>query len=231
MNLSSDATVVKGADAAAALAVANPELRAGRWTRLGERSVLGDTATEQTLDALAETTRAAAQSLGYATGWAQGQRAANTAARHESELASAALTRAESHRQAEHECALAALKQAATLLQDAVAHVCEQVEERATGLAMELTATLVGHDVARATDPGALVLRRALGLLPTEPFVRLRVHPDAAVASAVVDLAERGVSVIADATLGRCDALVESADELIDLRISTALDRVREVLS
>ncbi|HEY1134125.1 MAG TPA: hypothetical protein VGE77_06075, partial [Nocardioides sp.] len=51
-----------------------PELRTGNWTRRGGPGVLGDPVTEELMDALATSTRAAAQSQGYAVGWAQGRR-------------------------------------------------------------------------------------------------------------------------------------------------------------
>ena len=40
--------------------LATPELRTGVWTRFGGTSVLGDAITEETLSALAESTRNAA---------------------------------------------------------------------------------------------------------------------------------------------------------------------------
>jgi flagellar assembly protein FliH len=212
--------------------LATPELRTGEWTRFGASSVLGDTVTEETLSALAERTRTAARSQGYSVGWAEGQRAAREEARRHAAAAADELARAEDRRATEHRAAVAALEAAAAHLHDTVASLSATVEEHASELAWELTEALVGHELRSAT--GADVVRRALQLAPTEPVARLRLHPDQLAglgAADLAELAERGVEAVADPGLGWADALVEAADHVIDARIGTALDRVREVLS
>jgi len=212
--------------------LATPELRTGEWTRFGAASVLGDTVTEETLATLAERTRTAARSQGYSVGWAEGQRAAREAARRQAEAVAADHAEAEARRETEHRAAVAALEAAAVRLHDTVATVSAAVEEHASGLAWELTEALVGHELRSATGPD--VVRRALQLAPTEPVARLRMHPDQLAdlnPAHLAELAERGVDVVADPALGWADALVEAADHVIDARISTALERVREVLA
>jgi flagellar assembly protein FliH len=211
--------------------LATPELRTGVWTRFGGSSVLGDAVTEETLSTLAESTRTAARSQGYAVGWAAGQRAAREKARTESEAAEAFRLEAEAAREREHRAAIDALELAATRLHEAVAGMSSQVEEQATGLAWELTSTLLGHELRSVT--GADVVRRALQLAPNEPIARLRLHPDHVADLPAADLADlhgRGVAVVADPALGWGDALVETDDHVVDLRVSTALERIREVL-
>ena len=44
-------------------------------------------------------------------------------------------------------------------------------------------------------------------------------------------LIELGVRLVADTTLGPADAFIETSDRIVDLRLSSALGRVREVLS
>lgn len=212
-------------------ALAIPELRTGVWTRFGGRSVLGDTVTEETLSALAESTRTAARSQGYAVGWADGRRTARETARVEAEAAAAVRAEAEAAREREHRDAVAALALAAARLHDAVAVVTSTIEEHASGLAWELTETIMGRELR--TVSGADVVRRALQLVPTEPVVRLHLHPDhvAELTDAdLADLGERGLGVVADPALAWGDALVETAEHVVDLRVRTALDRVREVL-
>ncbi|HET6151982.1 MAG TPA: FliH/SctL family protein [Marmoricola sp.] len=205
--------------------LAVPELRTGEWTRFGTSSVLGDTVTEQTLSALAESTRVAAGSQGYAVGWAEGQRAAREHARIEAVEAERVRANAEMLRVAEHDDAIAALERAAAALHEAVAGICDRVEESASRLAWDLVSELVGHE-ARTT--GVDVVSRVLALLPTEPLVRVRLSPaDAAAAGA---LTEHGAVVVADESLAPGDALVEADDHVLDLRLSTALDRVRAAL-
>jgi flagellar assembly protein FliH len=212
--------------------LATPELRTGVWTRFGASSVLGDAVTEETLARLAESTRTAARSQGYAVGWAEGQRAAREQARVEAEATEAARMEAEAEREQEHRAAVAALELAAARLHEAVAGMAATVEEQATGLAWDLTRELVGHELRNVTGPD--VVRRALQLTPTETVVRLRLHPDhvADLTTAdLADLAEQGTVVAADHALGWGDALVETDEHVVDLRVRTALDRVREALA
>lgn len=207
--------------------LATPELRTGLWTRFGASNVLGDEVTEGTLAALAESTRTAANSQGYAVGWAAGQRAAREEVRLEAAATEQQRLRTEAQRAQEHQAALSALELAALKLHDAAAEVCARIETQATDLAWELTRELVGHEVASADS--ADVVRRVLALLPSEPVVRIRLHPqDAAAADA---LTTDGVVVVADSTLSRGDALVEAEDHVLDLRLDTALARVREALT
>lgn len=203
-----------------------PELRTGQWTRFGNTAVLGDPVTEQTLAALAESTRVAAGSQGYTVGWAEGQRAARTAAAVTAAEVQAAQDLAEAQRAAEHAAAVAALVEASRQLQQAVAGICATIESQATELAWGLTEELVGHEIA---GPGIDVVRRVLALTPTEPVTRVRLHP-ADLGASAADLAEAGLTAVADPTLTRGDALVEAADQVLDLRLETALHRVREVL-
>ena len=212
--------------------LATPELRTGVWTRFGASSVLGDAVTEETLSALAESTRNAARSQGYAVGWADGQRAARERARVEAHEAEQARLHAEAEREREHRAAVTALEAAAAQLHEAVAGMSATVEEQASTLAWDLTRELVGHELRSAT--GADVVRRALQLVPTEPIARLHLHPDYVAELTAADLAEladHGTTVVADPALGWGDSLAEVDDHVVDLRVRTALERVREVLS
>jgi len=207
--------------------LAMPELRTGTWTRFGTDAVLGDAVTEATLGALAESTRAAARSQGYSVGWAEGQRAARELARTEAAEAAERERRAEELRDAEHRAALEALTHAARRLTERAEEVCSAIEEQASTLAWELVTELLGRELTSATGPD--VVRRVLRLLPAEPLVAVRLHP-ADVAGAD-ELRAAGLTVLADPTLERGDALVEAEDHVLDLRIGTALARVREVLA
>jgi flagellar assembly protein FliH len=212
--------------------LATPELRTGVWTRFGASNVLGDRITEETLSALAESTRNAARSQGYAVGWADGQRAAREQARIDAEAAEQARLQAEEEREREHRAAVAALELAAARIHDAVDGMSTRIEEQASTLAWDLTAELVGHELRSVTGPD--VVRRALKLAPAEAIVKLHLHPDHVADLTPADLAEladHGVSVVNDPALPWGDALAETADHVIDLRVRTALDRVREVLA
>jgi len=212
--------------------MATPELRTGVWTRFGGTSVLGDVVTEETLATLAESTRTAARSQGYAVGWAEGRRAAAEEADAVARAVESTRREAEEVRAGEHQAAVAALELAAARLHETVAGLCATVEEQASTLAWELIHELFGHELRTVTGPD--VVRRALKLAPTDPIIRLHLHPDQAAELSEADraeLTEHGTAVVADPALGWGDALVETADHVVDLRFRTALERVREVLA
>ncbi|WP_341923906.1 FliH/SctL family protein [Nocardioides psychrotolerans] len=225
------AAVLRGASADAASSMGTPELRSGSWTRFGDRSVLGDAVTEQVLSGLAESTRTAARSQGYAVGWAEGRREAAVEAAAVAAVAEEQRCLAEVRREAEHRAALDALVEAAASLQQTLARVSTRVEDQALLLARELTEALVHHELRLSPDLGEDVVRRALRVLPAGLPVTLRLHPCAATADAVSGLVEQGVRVVADASLMPGDAVVEADDHVVDLCVGSALERMREALS
>lgn len=209
-------------------ALATPELRQGQWTRYGDSGVLADEVTEHALAALAETTRAAARSQGYAMGWTEGRRDAEAAAyaaarRHEEEVQTD-----RRRREAEHRAAVDTLESAAAQLVEAIDTCRRDVDERATGLAWELTRTLVGATLERETDDD--LVTRVLAATPQQPGVTVRINPRAGSHADLSGLSSQGLTVVVDPTLEPGDALVETDDRVVDLRVSTALARVRECL-
>ncbi|TIC78629.1 FliH/SctL family protein [Nocardioides sp. GY 10127] len=223
--------VLRGAGAAGADALRTPELRSGEWTRFTDDAALGDTVAEDILASLAGDVREAARSQGYAIGWAEGRRAA--AAEHERVLAELhqAAAEAEQRRSVEHAAAVRALAAAARGLDEELAARVVSIEEQSLALAAELTELLVGHELAVAEDPVRDLVRRALTLQPVGAPVTLRIAPGQLAPEHRAMLAEAGVGVAEDFTLAPGDALVESPRQVVDLRISTALERIREALS
>lgn len=215
---------------ATSTAIGTSELRTGEWTRLGGSSVLGDAVTEKTLSQLAEKTRLSAQAQGYAIGWAEGRRQAALEAESEA-VAIGQQREAEDRRRAEeHQREVAALRAAATELRNATAHVCNTVETHATHVAITLVEAILGRELSQAGDPVGDAVRRALTLMPGEPLTRIRLNPDDARSPRLAELLEEQTVVVPDASLHRGDAVVEADDHVIDARIGTALERVREVL-
>ncbi|MBA2955780.1 hypothetical protein GON03_15705 [Nocardioides sp. MAH-18] len=208
-----------------------PDLRQGRWTRLGDERILGDEATEAVLGRLAERTRAAAQAQGYAVGWAEGHQAALSRGADQAAVIAAETERRELAREQEHQAALETLRRSAAALSGAAAEVADRIARQAGDLALDVISTLLGHELAATTDPGAAVIARALAVLPDDPTTRVRLHPSIAATATPAELLPHGVAVVADATLDRHDVVVETDTSAIDLRISQALDRLREALS
>jgi flagellar assembly protein FliH len=211
--------------------VERPDLRRGVWTRLGDERVLGDDATEAVLGRLAERARSAAQAQGYAVGWAQGQEAAQRRAAEEAAAVAAEHERREQARAAEHAAALAALTRAAAALVAASEEIATRIGQQATDLAFEVTRTLLGHELGAVQDPGAAVVARVLAVLPPGQTATVRVHPRAGASPVTAELEAHGVRLVMDPTLSVHDAVVETDDSAVDLRLSEALGRLREVLS
>lgn len=207
-----------------------PDLRSGVWTRLGHPSVLGDDVTEQALGRLAERTRSAARAQGYAVGWAGGRQEALARAEETARVAAQQAAEREHQRDAEHRRAVDALLRAADQLQRAIGDACDRVADQASGLAFEVTRELVRHELALEEDPGAGVVRRVLAALPVDGIATVRLHPSNAESAAARELAARGVVVRPDPHLDTDDAVVEVDGSAIDLRVGTALERLREVL-
>ena len=207
-----------------------PDLRSGVWTRLGHPSVLGDDVTEQALGRLAERTRSAARAQGYAVGWAEGRQEALARAEETAAVAGARAMERERQREAEHRRAVDALTAAAAELRGAIADVCGRVAMQASDLAFEVTRELVQHELSVEADPGAGVVHRVLAVLPATHVATVRLHPATAESVAARSLGEQGITVRPDATLAPDDAVVEVDGAAIDLRIESALDRLKQAL-
>ncbi|MBJ7359163.1 FliH/SctL family protein [Nocardioides sp.] len=212
-------------------ALGTSELRSGEWTRFGPSSVLGDEVTERALGAMVADARAAARSQGYAVGWAQGLREASDAAALAARANDEQL--AETRRQwtVRHQAAVEALHRAARELARVTEDVQDLVRRQSVDLARELTEIMVGHELRSSPDTAADVVTRVLAAAPADrPFV-VHLHPDVADDDAVAALAGSGVRVVGDPTLDPADAMVEVDEQVLDLRVRTAIARVREVLS
>ncbi len=207
------------------------DLRSGTWTRLGDAGVLGDRPTESVLHGLAESARAAAHAQGYATGWAEGRRAADEQALADAERAAAERAAEQDRQAAEHERALAALRSAAQMLESSVAQVCAVIEAQSVEVALQLTEAVVGREVALAEQPAADAVRRALTLVPEGTTVTVRLRPEDRSALDPGEFAGYGVRLVDDSTLASGDAMVETDTAVVDATVAAALARVREVLA
>lgn len=217
MSSSSDTLVLRDPGAAGVTDLRMPDLRYDTAGHDGGRGGSADPFLEELADSVSN----AARARGYATGWAQGHRDAEVALGLEAEAAA----ERERTRAAEHAECLAALRRAAEVAQHELAHACRRVDEQALELALELTREIVGSVVP---DP-ARVVARVAGLLPEHDVCSVRLHPD--VALAADELRELGVTVVADPTLERADAVAQADDHVVDLRVEGVLERLREVLS
>lgn len=209
-----------------------PELRTGVWTRLGDRSLLGDPITEALLGEVADRARATAEAQGYTVGWAKGKADAEAEimrnASQRIQDMEAVFDEEEQLRLDEHANAMEALAKAAEEVRTQVAVLAERVETQATELAWAVLETLFGRELALADGPD--VIRRVLAVLPQTPLVQVRLHPDTIAGADLGALYDRGVEIVPDTALAPADAMVSSEGSVIDLRMQSAIDRVREVL-
>lgn len=207
-----------------------PDLRTGVWTRLGDSAVLGDEVTEAALGSLAERTHSAARAQGYAVGWAEGRQEALVRMSEAEAEAEQRHRDEEQRREQEHRAALSVLADAADALRRATGDATAKIADQATELAFELTRTLVAHELSVAADPGAAVIARVLASLPDDATTVVRVGPTTADSHAAVLLQEHGVRLVVDPDLGTGDAVVETDTTAVDLCVTSALARLREVL-
>jgi len=182
------------------------------------RTVLGE---------VAERARTEAEAQGYAVGWARGRRDAAAAAATEAAQAAEAAAAAEARREAEHRAAVAALESAAAQVRDALAGLQDEIAAQGTDLALALTETLLARELSTVTD--ADVVRRVLAASPA-PAAKVRLHPLVAGSVDAKVLADAGLVVMPDPALGTADAVVEADGAVTDLRIATAVERLRDVL-
>ncbi|MCR2813980.1 flagellar assembly protein FliH [Microbacterium sp. zg.Y1084] len=175
--------------------------------------------------------RERARRRGHAMGYAEGMRAARDQAAQEAEKAA-------EERRAATRAAAAAAAQAVTALQRAAASLAartellaEVAEERVLQLAVELAEVIVEREfsdpvraaltaVARATAAAGGDERATVTLSEADlaTLTHLEAHP-------------AGVQVAARADLLPGDAVVHLADGEVDLRVQSALERVRAVLA
>lgn len=217
----SEHQVIRAAAAAPLVALATPNLP----RTAVEQSELAHTV----LGELADEARSTAHAQGYAMGWAQGRREAQRIAEDAAREAEELRVHAEAGRRAEHAAAVAALGDAADQVRNLVADLTDRIEAQGTELAWALTRTLVGRELAAA--PETDVIRRVLDILPASPVGTVRLHPSLVDAPIVQDLIARGLRIEPDPTLDVSDALVEVDGSITDLRISAAMERVKDVLS
>ena len=220
--------VLRGSDAAAVAALPfDADLRGA-----GLRLTYGQ--AEEQLEA----ERQSARALGYADGWAQGQRAALAQTRAETEavVRDAAELAA---RQAEVLArSIRALERAADELEARALPVMESAQDELAAAAVLVAETLLGRELELRAGGSLDAVHRALALAPQGRPLRVRLHPDeyeavrAALASAPqADTAGRVIDLVPDATIEPAGCVVDCDATRIDAQLGPALARVREVLS
>ncbi|GAA4674418.1 FliH/SctL family protein [Frondihabitans cladoniiphilus] len=172
-----------------------------------------------------------ANARGYAAGYAAGLRAAaaETAALRAS--LQAERDAAVSHAAARTQLAVSVLSAAAASLDARQIALRTETQETLVATALTLAEAILGYEVRE--NPGSSVvaaLTRALTVVDPADVVAVRLNPtDLSVLDA--DTSDQlGVTLVADASLQRGDAVADLRDGFIDAALGTALDRARTAL-
>lgn len=183
------------------------------------------------------TEHASGYANGYAAGWAAGSRAAaRTAALEQMRAAEEEVARVK-RRAASVHAAVALLMTAAEAARARAVPVVEDCRQTLATAAVELAEAMLGAELATGETSAVAAVQRALAVDDDVDVVRIRLHPDdvdlllsgltdGAAAMGIPD----GVTLVADHTLARGDAVSELTEGYLDARLSTALDRARRAL-
>jgi flagellar assembly protein FliH len=180
---------------------------------------------------VAERLRAEAQATGYAAGWAEGRRAAADAARTEREQLAVEVTALLAAQDATAVQALMAVTAAVRELEQRTAPAVAAMEADLVAAAFALAETIIGRELASATEPGRDALARALEFAPPGGTMIVRLNPaDAAVLPDTTTVDGRDLVVVADPALASGDAVVQCAATTIESRIGAALARAQAAI-
>lgn len=174
------------------------------------------------------------QARGHAAGYTEGLRAAAVAV--DARVAALEAEHAELMRAAaqQRDRTLEVLHAAVRALETRTVPVLHDVEDTLLGAAIDLAEAIIGHALADEAAAVRSALGRTVGVAsagsaPLGHTVRLNPHDLAVLDPSTV--AAAGVTLVADASLSRGDAVSEFPDGYLDARIGSALQRARAVLA
>jgi flagellar assembly protein FliH len=174
-----------------------------------------------------------AHAEGFAAGHAEGMTAAAAVVAETERQAAERLADVQARWERRVASATAALGAAVTRFDEASQPLAEEVRETILGTVLTLVEDLLGRELALADDPVMDAVRRALVLVPSDAPAVVRVHPDDLAEIPEESLAElpASVRVVADLSVERAGAVVESGPRRIDAQLGNALERVQAVLT
>ncbi|GIT78567.1 hypothetical protein LLS1_02360 [Leifsonia sp. LS1] len=180
-----------------------------------------------------------ARSRGYATGYADGRRAAAEEQRAWQEAAER--SRAEQEERAARRIAVLAqaLRAAAVELGEATVPVLAEVEDVLVEAAFELASAVVGEALADRVSAARAAVSRALAAETVGAVAVVRLNPEDLALLTEADAGAGGAAagpaaaprLVADPALAPGDAIGELPAGWLDARVSTALARARQALS
>ena len=125
-----------------------------------------------------------------------------------------------------------ALQQAAVAIEAGRVNAIAVVEEDAATLAVELTRTLVDHELSLAEGEVTAAIRRALRLTAPGEDLVVRLHPDEVIDATElqVHVTDCRVTVVPDESVEPGGCVIDAGPCRIDAQIESALARVRWAL-
>lgn len=170
----------------------------------------------------------AAQSRGYAAGFAAGNQEAASRLAEQSENIAAAARAAAATAQTRTEEAIARLNLVVRAVEETVTPLLVEAEQTLADAAVALAEAIIGVELRNGADSARSALARALGHPEATSVSVVRVNP--ADLAELVDLPMEGITLVADQDLVRGDAIAELPTGFLDARIGAALDRARAEL-
>lgn len=170
------------------------------------------------------------QAHGYATGYAQGIRAAEAVARTQREVLARAAAVVQSARDEEHAAAIAALHAAAAALHACTVPVLEQASTVMVESALLLAEKIVGAELSNHRFGAKAALDRAMDGVDAPTVRQVRMNPEDLELLGLETLPGTDIALIPDPSLIRGYALTAFDEGFLDARIATALERAQIAL-
>lgn len=167
---------------------------------------------------------------GYATGYAQGIRAAEAAARVQRETAARAATAVQATRDAEHADAIAALRAAAAALHARTVPVLEKASTVLVESALLLAERIVRAELSNHRFGAKAALDRAMDGVDAPTVRQVRMNPEDLALMGLDTVPGTDIALIPDPSLARGDAVTAFDEGFLDARIATALERASNAL-
>jgi flagellar assembly protein FliH len=174
-----------------------------------------------------------ARQEGFSAGHAEGVAAAAQVVAEAEAAAAARLADVQARWERRMASATAALGAAVAALEAAAVPTADDVRDTLLDGALTLVEDLLGRELSASTTAGVDAVRRALTLVPADAPAVVRLHPDdlAEVPPHALAALPASVTVVADDAVERAGAVAECGARRVDAQLSTALARVRAVLS
>lgn len=170
----------------------------------------------------------AAQSRGYAAGFAAGSQEAATRLAEQSEIIATAARDAAALARVRTEEALARLNLAVRAVEATAIPLLAEAEQTLADAAVALAEAVIGVELQDGPASARSALARALGHPEASSVSVVRLNP--ADLAELIDVPMDGVTLVADQDLARGDAIAELPTGFLDARIGAALDRARAEL-